>query len=283
MILPNFYGIRIACCEARWRAGGRKVQSYTHTYAIGYKYGGGCEALLRMAGDIRHPNSDNKTAHATKDTRDRISNDRSGSMESPLALPDDRAAGDDRKTAEDQHDNTDIGYTRAEPAGREDDDEAERPERELEEDRVERAPPEGGDDQGAEARHGPVHGVRRRHHDGDEPDLDVEDGLPQLRGLEPRAADAGLAAAQALDGGEPLVRRQEPGRNGRARDGEAEEAEQERQRAGEQVDVLPGPEGAPLDLREAVAKRAAEHGPATRFRSQLLRYLLFLFFACWII
>jgi hypothetical protein len=42
----------------------------------------------------------------------------------PLALPDHGAAGDDRETADDEHDDANVGYPGAEEAGEEDDDQA---------------------------------------------------------------------------------------------------------------------------------------------------------------
>lgn len=122
------------------------------------------------------------------------------------------------------------------------------------------------DDQRAETGHGTVDSVRRRHHDEDKPDLDVEQGLPELRALELGAADARLAQPQPLDGGELFPLGQEPGGDGRAGDGEAEEAEQKGQRPGEQIDILPALQAAARDLGEAVVEGAADDGPPARGR-----------------
>lgn len=231
------------------------------THAVCNEYSSRREALFSMPSNIRHADCDNEANHAAESTRDGISYNRCGGMESPLAFPDDCAAGDYRKTANNQHEYPDIRYAGTKPPGHEYHDEAESPERELEEDGVESTPPERRDDQRTEPGHRTVHRVRGGHHDSNEPDLDVEHRLLQLRILELRAADPSLAVAQALHSSEPLLLRQEPGLDGRARDREAEDTEQEGQSPGEHVDVLPRAESTGPDLREAVVEAAPDHGP----------------------
>lgn len=111
--------------------------------------------------------------------------------------------------------------------------------------------------------------VRGSHNKGDKPDLDIEGGLAQLRGLDgpPGRARARLAGAEPLDGHEALLGGQEPGVERRVGQEEApEQAEEGRQRAREHVDVLPGAQGAGADLREAVVQRAARDGEPPRPR-----------------
>lgn len=125
-------------------------------------------------------------------------------------------------------------------------------------------PAKGRHDEGPEAAHRAVDRVRRRHHEEDEPDFNVRHGLFQLGRLELCAAHAGLAVAQPFHGREALLLRQEPCGHGGVGDGEAEEAKEEGEGAGEQVDVLPALEAAAGDLGEAVVEGAADDGEEPR-------------------
>ena len=82
-----------------------------HTNAVRDEDRGGSETLLCVSRDVRHANSDDQADHAAKGTRDGVPDDRSSSVKPPFALPDDGAAGDDRKTADDKHDDADVRDT----------------------------------------------------------------------------------------------------------------------------------------------------------------------------
>ena len=64
------------------------MATWALTDAICHEDSRGHEALLRMASNIRHANSNNQTNSAAEEPRDRIANDGGGSVVRPLALPD---------------------------------------------------------------------------------------------------------------------------------------------------------------------------------------------------
>lgn len=185
-------------------------------------------------------------------------------MMRPRRLPNERAARNDGQAGPHEQEDANVGEAPAEVADSEDDEEADARERELEQDGLQRAPAKRGHDEGAKAADGAVHGVARRHHDEDEVDLDVEERLADLIGLELGAAHARLADAEPLDGREALHGREEPGGHGGVRDRETGEAEQEREGAGEEVDVLPAREAAAMELRKGVVEGAADDGEEAR-------------------
>lgn len=227
-------------------------------HAIGDKGRGRHEALLGVASDVGHSNGDGETSSAAEEAGDCVSDDRGGRVVRPLAPPDDGAASDDGEAARDEHGDAGVREAGAKAARGHDDDGAERAERELQQDGLQGGPSKGRDDEGAEAADGAVDGIRRGHDQGDEPDLGVGGGLPDLRRLEPRAAHARLAVAEALDGREALLGREEPRRHGGAGDREAQAPEEQGQRAGQQVDVLPRAQGAAGDVGEGVVQGAAD-------------------------
>jgi len=233
-------------------------------HAVRHEDGRGHEALLRVPRHVRHPQRDHQAHHRPERPDDAVPHDGRRGAVRPARAPDDGAARDDGQAAQHEQRDARVAHPRRQPARREDRDEAQRAERELEQDRVQRRPAERLDDQRAEARHGAVGRVRRRHHDEDEPGLGVEQGLAHLRGLELGAAHAGAPAPQPLDGDDALVGRQEPGRGGAAGHEEAPEGEEDGEAAGEEVDVLPAPEGAAGDLAEAVVEGAADDGEEAR-------------------
>lgn len=112
-----------------------------------------------MPRNIRHPNRDNQTDRPAKEPRDRITDDRGGSVVCPLALPNHGAPGNHGQARQDEHYKSDVGELGPEVAGGEDDDEAEATEGELEEDGLEGVPTEGVDDERPEATDGTVHRV----------------------------------------------------------------------------------------------------------------------------
>ncbi len=99
--------------------------------------------------------------------------------------------------------------------------------------------------------------IRRSHHYGDQPNFDIEQGLPHLCRLELHTTHAELVVPQALDGDKAFRRRQKPGVGRRARCGKGGDAQSERHTSGQQVDVLPWPQMATMDLGEAVVERPA--------------------------
>lgn len=237
-----------------------KLRTNNVSNTVSHKDGGSHETLLGVSRNIRHADGDDETHSPAKEASDGVSHHGRRSTVRPLALPDDGAPGDDGEAGEDQHEDADVVELCAQPSREEDDDEAESAKGELEQDRVEGAPAKGRHDQRAESAHGAVDGVCRRHHQGDQPDLDVEDGFPELRRLEGCASHTGLAMPETLHGSEPLLLGQEPSRHGRVWHDEAEEAKEKRQRPCEEVDVLPPLEAAARDLGKAIVERAADDG-----------------------
>lgn len=76
--------------------------------AVRHEDGGRHEALLCMAGHVRHPQSDDEADGATKEARDGVSDDGGGGVEAPGALPDDGTAGDDGQASEYEHEHADV-------------------------------------------------------------------------------------------------------------------------------------------------------------------------------
>ncbi|KAI6756239.1 hypothetical protein HG530_011975 [Fusarium avenaceum] len=92
--------------------------------------------------------------------------------------------------------------------------------------RVQRAPAECRDDERPEATNGAVNRVCRRHHQGNQPDLDIEHSFLQLRPLELRTSHPCLSMSQPLHRRESLLRGEKPRRHGRIRHDEAEQPKQ---------------------------------------------------------
>ena len=116
-----------------------------------------------MASNIRHANSDDETNCASKESRNRVANNRGGGVVRPLALPDYCAPGYHWQTSQDEHDYPNVGEFRPEVAREEDDDEAEAAEGELEYYRLEAIPAKSVDDEGPEAAHGTIYGISKGH------------------------------------------------------------------------------------------------------------------------
>lgn len=81
--------------------------------AVCSKNGRRHEALLSVARNIGHADGDDQADSSTEEPRNGISNNRCGRSVTPLALPNDGAAGNDGKTRQHQHDNPDILDLRA--------------------------------------------------------------------------------------------------------------------------------------------------------------------------
>jgi hypothetical protein len=93
------------------------------SHTICHEYCGSHKALLRLASNIGHSNRNDETDNRSKEPNDSISSDRCFSMVGPRAFPDDRAAGNDWQTAEDQKDQSDIGNTGGQKSGQENENE----------------------------------------------------------------------------------------------------------------------------------------------------------------
>lgn len=197
------------------------------THAVRDEDGGGHEAFLGLASDIRHADGDDQAHDGAEEADDGVAGDGGRGVVMPRAPPDEGAAGKDGQTAEHQQDDANVRDAAAEVARQQDEDEADAAERELEEDGVQRRVAEGADDERAEAADGPVHRVCGCHQQEHEQDLDVEDGFADLRPFECHAPDSRLAVSQAFSGNDALLGSQEPCGHGRAGDGEAEEPEDE--------------------------------------------------------
>lgn len=103
-------------------------------HAVRDKNRRGHETLLRCARYIGHAKADDQADHRAEKSNDRVACDGGRGVGGPGAFPDHGAAGDDGETAEDEEEETDVGETRGEVAGEEDEDEADSAEGELEED-----------------------------------------------------------------------------------------------------------------------------------------------------
>lgn len=212
------------------------------------------EALLRVASDVGHSQGNNQSDNRAEETDDGVSDNRGGSVIRPGRLPDHSHTCNDGQTAEHKHDDAGVRDLGSNPASQGDEDEADSTEGELPEDGLEGGPAEGGDDKGTEAADGTVDGVCRGHHDEDEPDFGVEQGLFDVRPLQLLAANTHLASSKTLNSHDPLVGGEEPCGDGRAGDNEAPQSEDERQRSGKEVDVLPSLQRAARDLRKSVVQ-----------------------------
>ena len=120
----------------------------------------GChEALLGVAGDVRHADCDDERHDGAEETDDAVTHDGRRGTVGPRALPDDCTAGNDRQAAQDQHDNADVREPRTQVTCEQDHDQADATKRELKEDRVERAPAKGRHNQGPKPRDCAIDGV----------------------------------------------------------------------------------------------------------------------------
>lgn len=106
--------------------------------------------------------------------------------------------------------------------------------------------------------------LRTSHHNKDQVRLHIQKRLFDLPHLKLRAPYPGLAVSQPLHRREPFLLGQKPRRDGRVWHGEAEDSKQHRQRSGQQVDVLPTLQPAPLDLGEPIVERPADDGEQAR-------------------
>lgn len=103
-------------------------------HAVCHEYGCRHETLLGVPSHVAHADRDDQTNDASKCADDGVSGDGSSCVIRPVALPDHGTAGNDRETADDEHDDADIRDPRAEETGEENDDQAETSQGELEED-----------------------------------------------------------------------------------------------------------------------------------------------------
>ncbi|KFY29695.1 hypothetical protein V494_08536 [Pseudogymnoascus sp. VKM F-4513 (FW-928)] len=188
-------------------------------HAVRHKDRRGHETLLRVARYIRHPYRDYKTHHRAEG-------------------PDDAVSRHGRHGA--QYEN-----------------ETERAERELEENRLQRRPAERANNQRPETRHRAVDGVCARHHEEDEPRL---------------------SAPQPLGSNDLLLRGQKPGRRGAARDEKTPYPKQNSEASSEEVNVLPPLQRPPSNLTKPVINRPANDSeePRTRKPPRLPQRLLLL-------
>lgn len=244
--------------------GPNQLRSNDVTHAVGDEDGGSHETLLGVPGDIGHAQRDDETGRATEESCDGVSHNWGRGVVRPLALPDDGAARNDRQAGEDEHDDTYVLVLGAEVPRAKNNKKAQPAQRELEQDRRQRAPAECRHNQGPEAAHCPVHGVRRRHHQRNQPDLDIAHGLLHLRHLELCTPHTSLAMSQPLHSGKPFLLGEKPRRNRRVRNGKAQAAKCKSQRPRQQVDVLPGMQVAAFNLREPIVQRAADDGKRPR-------------------
>lgn len=129
------------------------------TYAVRDEDGSGHETLLRRARNIRHTHGDDETDDRPEEAHDGVPDDRGDGPVSPRALPDHDAAGHDGQAEEYDEWDAQVRDPRGQPAGKQNEDQADAAEGKLEEDAVEGRVAERGDDEGAETADGAVDGV----------------------------------------------------------------------------------------------------------------------------
>lgn len=90
------------------------------TNAISDKYRRGRTTLLRGAGNITHPDTDDQTDHRTEKANEGIASYWSGRTMGPCTLPDHGTSCNHRQAAQDQQYDSDVGDPAGEPASQQD-------------------------------------------------------------------------------------------------------------------------------------------------------------------
>lgn len=104
---------------------------------VGNEDGGRHDGFLGRAGDVTGTESDDKADDRSKETGDGVSGNWNCRVVTPFGLPDHHAAGNDGKTAGDEHGDARVRDAHADVAAERDEDEADATYRELEQDGVE--------------------------------------------------------------------------------------------------------------------------------------------------
>lgn len=104
------------------------------SHAVCNKDGRCSAAFLRGACHIGHADTDDQTDHWSKESNDSIASYRCGSSMGPAATPDHCTASDYWQAADNQKNESNVGYPAGQVARKENENEADAAERELEKD-----------------------------------------------------------------------------------------------------------------------------------------------------